>query len=330
MSSAANDDDVTPQTDEIDEPNGSTAIRKPVEATAPEAVEDEPDADHTSLSLPRISAYGDDDRPGPASSVAASAADAEPTERTSRRPSQDVEEELDTAEPTEATVIRPAYAPPTAPPPATPPPAQEPVAVEAAVIPDPEPSPIPDPSPFPEPTPVPGPDPVPDPEPTPEPIPEPGPVPDPEPTPEPVPAPDPVSEATAEVAYQPFVQPSGMLVQESRNGKARRWAPPTETVPAGEIHDAEPAYATGYAEEAYATEGTDDWQTGYGYVGDQEPIEQEPLEQDFGDYGAQQEYVTSLMAAEAEDNPSTWLVLLWVGAIFMIVMLVLGIWLMTL
>ena len=36
------------------------------------------------------------------------------------------------------------------------------------------------------------------------------------------------------------------------------------------------------------------------------------------------------MAAEAEDNPSTWIVLLWVGAIFMIVMLVLGIWLMTL
>ncbi|OIJ25959.1 hypothetical protein [Nocardioides luteus] len=323
----AQSDDVTPETDELDEPNGSTAIRKPVEATAPEAVEDEPDADHTSLSLPRISAYGDEDRPGPASSMAV--ADAEPTERTSRRPSQAVEEELDTAEPTEATVIRPAYAPPTSPPPATPPPAQEPAATESAaevaVIPDPEPSPIPDPSPFPEPTPVPGPDPVPDPEPTPEPIPEPGPVPEPEPTPEPVPAPEPVSEATAEVAYQPFVQPSGMLVQEAHNGQARHWAPPAETVPADGIHDAEPAYATGYAEEAYATAGSDDWQTGYGYVG-----EQEPLEQDFGDYGAQQEYVTSLMAAEAEDNPSTWLVLLWVGAIFMIVMLVLGIWLMTL
>ncbi|MFI5625887.1 hypothetical protein ACIA03_20645 [Nocardioides sp. NPDC051685] len=319
MSSAANDD-VAPETDELDEPNGATAIRKPVEATAPEAVENVPDADQTSLSLPRISAYGDDDRPGPASSMAAPAADAEPTERTSRRPSQAVEEELDTAEPTEATVIRPAYAPPTAPPPATPPSAQEPAA-EAAVIPD--------PSPFPEPTPVPGPDPVPDPEPTPEPIPEPGPFPEPEPTPEPtpepVPAPDPVSEATAEAAYQPFVQPSGMLVQEARNGKARHWAPPAATEPADEIHDAEPAYATGYAEEAYATEGSDDWQTGYGYVG-----EQEPLEQDFGDYGAQQEYVTSLMAAEAEDNPSTWLVLLWVGAIFMIVVLVLGIWLMTL
>lgn len=330
--SAANDD-VTPETEELDEPNGATAIRKPVDSTAPEAVEDVPDAEKTSLSLPRISAYGDNDRPGPASSMAASAGDAEPTERTSRRPSQAVEEELDTAEPSEATVIRPAYAPPTAPPPATPPPAQEPAAeastAEGAVIPDPEPSPLPDPSPFPEPTPVPGPDPVPDPEPTPEPIPEPGPVPEPEPvpTPEPVPAPDPVSEVTAEVAYQPFVQPSGMLVQESRNGKARHWAPPTKTVPepAGEIRDAEPAYATGYAEEAYATEGSDDWQTGYGYVG-----EQEPLEQDFGDYGAQQEYVTSLMAAEAEDNPSTWLVLLWVGAIFMIVTLVLGIWLMTL
>ncbi len=307
--SAANDD-VAPETEELDEPNESTVIRKPAGATAPEAVEDVPDAEKTSLSLPRISAYGDDDRPGPASSMAASAADAEPTERTSRRPSQAVEEELDTAEPTEATQIRPAYAPPTAPPPATPPPAQE-----AAVIPD--------PSPIPEP--VPGPDPVPDPEPTPEPIPEPGPVPEPEPTPEPVPAPEPVSEATAEVAYQPFVQPSGMLVQEPRNGQDRHWAPPTETVPAEQAYDAEPAYATGYAEDAYATEGSDDWQTGYGYVG-----EQEPLEQDFGDYGVQQEYVSSLMAAEAEDNPSTWVVLLWVGAIFMIVMLVLGIWLMTL
>ncbi|HEY9393166.1 MAG TPA: hypothetical protein VIP58_03470, partial [Nocardioides sp.] len=163
-------------------------------------------------------------------------------------------------------------------------------------------SPIPDPSPFPEPTPV--------------------------PEPEPVPEPGPVSEATAEAAYQPFVQPSGMPVQESRNGQARHWAPPETPRGQGsadQIHDTEPAYATGYAEEAYANEDAGEWQTGYGYAG-----EQEPLEQDFGDYGAQQEYVSSLMATEAEDNPSTWIVLLWVGAIFMIVMLVLGIWLMTL
>jgi hypothetical protein len=149
-------------------------------------------------------------------------------------------------------------------------------------------------------------------------------VPEPEPVPGPDPEPEPVSEATAEAAYQPFVQPSGMLVQEQRNGQARHWAPPAEA-PADPIYETEPAYATGYAEDAYGTEGADEWQTGYGYVG-----EQEPLEQDFGDYGAQQQYVSALMAAESEDNPSTWIVLLWVGAIFMIVMLVLGVWLMTL
>lgn len=292
-------------------------IRKPVEATAPEAIEVVPDAAQTSLSLPRISAYGDDNVPGPASSAAATKSNDEPTERTSRRQAPSVEEKLDTDdEPDGSTAVRPAYAPPTAPPPA-----HEPAAAEA-VIPDPEPSPVPGPSPFPEPTPVPGPDPVPDPEPTPDPTPEPGPL----PGPGPVPEPEPVSAATAEVAYQPFVQPSGMLVQESRNGQARHWAPPEEQeTPADQVYDAEPAYATGYAEEAYATEDAGDWQTGYGYT-----AEQEPLEQDFGDYGAQQEYVSSLMAAEAEDNPSTWIVLLWVGAIFMIVMLVLGIWLMTL
>jgi len=315
MQSAANDD-VTP---ELDEPNEATVIRKPVEATAPEAVENEPDAAQTSLSLPRISAYGDDNVPGPATSAAATKPNDEPTERTSRRQAPSVEEKLDTDdEPDGTTAVRAAYAPPTAPPPTTPPPAHEPAAATEAVIPEPEPSPIPDPSPFPEPTPVPEPEPVPDPEPTPGPPPEPGPL----PGPEPVPEPEPVS--TAEVAYQPFVQPSGMLVQESRNGKARHWAPPEEA-PADQVYDAEPAYATGYAEEAYATEDAGEWQTGYGYAG-----EQEPLEQDFGDYGAQQEYVSSLMAAEAEDNPSTWIVLLWVGAIFMIVMLVLGIWLMTL
>ncbi|MEU4452295.1 hypothetical protein AB0F44_13255 [Nocardioides sp. NPDC023903] len=316
IQSAANDV-VTP---ELDEPNEATVIRKPVEATAPEAVEDEPDAAQTSLSLPRISAYGDDNVPGPASSATATKPNDEPTERTSRRQAPSVEEKLDTDEPDGTTALRPAYAPPTAPPPTTPPPAHEPAAATEAVIPDPEPSPIPDPSPFPEPTPVPGPDPVPDPEPTPEPPPEPGPL----PGPEPVPEPEPVSVATAEVAYQPFVQPSGMLVQESRNGKARHWAPPEET-PADQVYETEPAYATGYAEEAYATEDAGEWQTGYGYAG-----EPEPLEQDFGDYGAQQEYVSSLMASETEDNPSTWIVLLWVGAIFMIVMLVLGIWLMTL
>jgi hypothetical protein len=146
---------------------------------------------------------------------------------------------------------------------------------------------------------------------------------------------EPVSEATAEAAYRPFVEPSGTLVQESRNGKARHWAPPSEAAPSEHIYDAEPAYATGYAEDAYAedafaeeafaAEGAGDWHAGHGYAG-----EPEPLEQDFGDYGAQQEYVSSLMAGESEDNPSTWIVLLWVGAIFMIVMLVLGIWLMTL
>ncbi|MFE7228598.1 hypothetical protein ACFU7D_27645 [Nocardioides sp. NPDC057577] len=307
-----------------DEPNESTVIRKRVESTAPEAVEDVPDAEQTSLSLPRISAYGDDDRPGPASSAASTAPNDEPTERTSRRQAPSVEEKLDTDdEPDGTTVVRPAYAPPTAPPPTalpptTPPPAHEPAAAEQAVIP--EPSPIPDPAPIPEPTPVPEPEPVPDPEPTPDPTPEPGPL------PEPVPEPEPVSEATVEAAYQPFVQPSGMLVQESHNGQARHWAPPQERETVDDqIHETEPAYATGYAEDAYATENAGDWQTGYGYVG-----EQEPLEQDFGDYGAQQEYVSSLMATEAEDNPSTWIVLLWVGAIFMIVMLVLGIWLMTL
>lgn len=306
-----------PEPDELDEPNETTVIRKPVQSTAPEAVEDEPDAAQTSLSLPRISAYGDDNVPGPASS----ASNDEPTERTSRRQAPSVEEKLDTDdEPDGTTAVRPAYAPPTTPPPTTPPPAHEPAAATEAVIPEPEPSPIPDPSPFPEPTPVPEPEPVPDPEPTPDPTPEPGPL----PGPEPVPEPEPVSAATAEVAYQPFVQPSGMLVQESRNGKARHWAPPEET-PADQVYETEPAYATGYAEEAYATEDAGEWQTGYGYAG-----EQEPLEQDFGDYGAQHEYVSSLMAAEAEDNPSTWIVLLWVGAIFMIVMLVLGIWLMTL
>lgn len=331
MSSAAKDD-VTPEPEELDEPNEATVIRKPVDATAPEAVEDVPDAEQTSLSLPRISAYGDEDRPGPASSIAATPED-EPTERTSRRHSPEVEEKLDTDdEPDGSTAIRPAYAPPTSPPPSTPPPAHEPAdepAAEKAVIPEPEPRPIPDPSPFPEPTPVPGPDPVPDPEPTPTPVPEPGPVPEPEPVPGPDPVPDPepepVSEVPVEAAYQPFVQPSGMLVQEQqRNGKARHWAPPEETV-ADQAYEPEPAYATGYAEDAYATDATADWQTGYGYA-----AEEEPLEQDFGDYGAQQEYVSSLMAAEAEDNPSTWVVLLWVGAIFMIVMFVLGVWLMTL
>lgn len=313
MSTAANDD----------EPNEATVIRKPVEATAPEAVEDVPDAEQTSLSLPRISAYGDDNVPGPASSVSTKTPNDEPTERTSRRQAPSVEEKLDTDdEPAGTTAVRPTYAPPTAPPPTTPPPAHEPAAAAKAVIPDPEPSPLPDPSPFPEPTPVPGPDPVPDPEPTPDPTPEPGPL----PGPEPVPEPEPVSVATPEVAYQPFVQPSGMLVQESRNGQARHWAPPQEQeTPADQSYETEPAYATGYAEEAYATEDAGEWQTGYGYAG-----EQEPLEQDFGDYGAQQEYVSSLMASESEDNPSTWIVLLWVGAIFMIVMLVLGIWLMTL
>ena len=309
-------DDVTP--DELDEPNEATVIRKPVSSTAPEAVEDEPDAAQTSLSLPRISAYGDDNVPGPASS----ASHDEPTERTSRRQAPSVEEKLDTDdEPNGTTAVRPAYAPPTAPPPTTPPPAHEPAAAEQAVIPEPEPSPVPDPSPFPEPTPVPEPEPVPGPEPVPDPTPEPGPL----PGPEPVPEPEPVSEVTVEAAYQPFVQPSGMLVQESRNGQVRHWAPPQEQETAAEIYEPEPAYATGYAEDAYATEEAGDWQTGYGYV-----AEQEPIEQDFGDYGAQQEYVSSLMASESEDNPSTWIVLLWVGAIFMIVMLVLGIWLMTL
>ncbi|HEY9352297.1 MAG TPA: hypothetical protein VIP28_03555 [Nocardioides sp.] len=309
-------DDVTP--DELDEPNEATVIRKPVSSTAPEAVEDEPDAAQTSLSLPRISAYGDDNVPGPASS----ASNDEPTERTSRRQAPSVEEKLDTDdEPDGTTAVRPAYAPPTVPPPATPPPAHEPAAAEQAVIPEPEPSPIPDPSPFPEPTPVPEPEPVPDPAPVPDPTPEPGPL----PGPEPVPEPEPVSETTVEAAYQPFVQPSGMLVQESRNGQVRHWAPPQEQETAAEIYEPEPAYATGYAEDAYAGEEAGDWQTGYGYA-----AEQEPIEQDFGDYGAQQEYVSSLMASESEDNPSTWIVLLWVGAIFMIVMLVLGIWLMTL
>lgn len=316
--------------DDLDEPNEATVIRKPVEATAPEAVEDVPDAEQTSLSLPRISAYGDEDRPGPASSIAATTDD-EPVERTSRRQSPDVEEKLDTDEPDGSTAIRPTYAPPSAPPPTTPPPAEEPAA-EEAVIPDPEPRPIPDPSPFPEPEPVPGPEPVPDPEPTPTPIPEPGPVPEPDPVPGPDPVPDPepepVSEATAEAAYQPFVQPSGKLVQEQRNGQARHWAPQETAVAetaADQLYETEPAYATGYAEGGYATEGSADWQNGYGYAG-----EQEPIEQDFGDYGTQQEYVSSLMAAESEDNPSTWIVLLWVGAIFMIVLLVLGVWLMTL
>ncbi|NGN91512.1 hypothetical protein G5C66_01995 [Nocardioides sp. KC13] len=339
MSSAANDD-VTAEPEELDEPNETTVIRKPVEATAPEAVDDVPDAEQTSLSLPRISAYGDEDRPGPASSIAAAGPDDEPTERTSRRQSPEVEEKLDTDdEPNGSTAIRAAFAPPTSPPPAplpptTPPTAHEPAAesvAEEAVIPEPEPEPrpIPDPSPFPEPTPVPGPDPVPDPEPTPTPVPEPGPVPEPEPVPGPDPVPDPepepVSETPVEAAYKPFVQPSGMLVQQQQsNGKARHWAPPEETV-ADQVHEPEPAYATGYADDAYATDGPADWQTGYGYA-----AEEEPLEQDFGDYGVQQEYVSSLMAAESEDNPSTWVVLLWVGAIFMIVMLVLGVWLMTL
>ncbi|MFE6510762.1 hypothetical protein ACFVDI_18865 [Nocardioides sp. NPDC057767] len=319
---------------DLDEPNGATVIRKPVEATAPEAVEDVPDAEQTSLSLPRISAYGDEDRPGPASSI--SATDDEPVERTSRRQSPDVEEKLDTDEPDGSTAIRPTYAPPTAPPPSAPPTAQESAAPESAaaeaVIPEPEPKPIPDPSPFPEPEPVPGPDPVPDPEPTPTPIPEPGPVPEPEPVPGPDPVPDPepepVSEVTVEAAYQPFVQPSGMLVQEARNGRARHWAPPetaVEETSADQLYETEPAYATGHAEEAYGSEDGADWQNGYGYAG-----EQEPIEQDFGDYGVQQEYVSSLMATEPEDNPSTWIVLLWVGAIFMIVMFVLGVWLMTL
>ncbi|MEU6135799.1 hypothetical protein [Nocardioides sp. NPDC047086] len=309
--------------DDLDEPNESTVIRKPVEAIAPEAVEDVPDAEQTSLSLPRISAYGDDSIPGPASSPLITTGNDEPTERTSRRQAPSVEENLDTDdEPDGTTAVRPAYAPPTAPPPSAPPPA----AAEQAVIPDPEPSPVPDPSPFPDPTPVPEPEPVPGPDPVPDPTPEPGPLPGPEPVPEPVPEPEPVSEVTAEAAYQPFVQPSGMLVESSRNGQARHWAPPQEQdAPAGEVYDTEPAYATGYAADAYATEEAGDWQAGYGYAG-----EQEPIEQDFGDYGAQQEYVSSLMATEAEDNPSTWIVLLWVGAIFMIVMLVLGIWLMTL
>ncbi|NYI76501.1 hypothetical protein [Nocardioides panzhihuensis] len=318
MHSAANDD-VAPEPDELDEPNESTVIRKPVASVAPEAVDDAPEAEQTSLSLPRISAYGDDDLPGPASSVSAKTPEDEPTERTSRRTSPDVEERLDTDEPTEATAIRTAYAPPTAPPPA-----QAPVAADA-VIPAPEPSPFPEPKPVPEPEPTP--DPVPEPGPLPGPVPvpdpEPGPLPGPEPVPDP--APEPISEATAEAAYRPFVEPSGVLVQESRNGKVRHWAPPSEAIPSGQVHDAEPAYATGYAEEAFATEGSDDWQAGHGYA-----AEPEPLEQDFGDYGAQQEYVSSLMAGEAEDNPSTWIVLLWVGAIFMIVMLVLGVWLMTL
>lgn len=301
-------DDATP--DELDEPNEATVIRKPVSSTAPEAVESEPNAAQTSLSLPRISAYGDDNVPGPASS----ASNDEPTERTSRRQAPSVEEKLDTDdEPDGTTAVRPAYAPPTAPPPTTPPLAHEPAAAEQAVIPDPEPSPVPDPSPIPEPTPVPEPEPVPDP------TPEPGPL----PGPEPVPEPEPVSEVTVEAAYQPFVQPSGMLVQESRNGQVRHWAPPQEQETAAEIYEPEPAYATAYAEDAYATEEAGDWQTGY-------VSEQEPIEQDFGDYGAQQKYVSSLMASESEDNPSTWIVLLWVGAIFMIVMLVLGIWLMTL
>ena len=325
---------IDPAADDLDEPNEATVIRKPVESTAPEAVEDVPDAEQTSLSLPRISAYGDEDRPGPASSIAGT--DDEPVERTSRRQSPDVEEKLDTDEPDGSTAIRVSYAPPTAPPPTTPPPAQAPAAEEAAaevaVIPEPEPRPIPDPSPFPEPEPVPGPDPVPDPEPTPTPIPEPGPIPEPEPVPGPDPVPDPepepVSEATAEAAYQPFVQPSGKLVQEQRNGQARRWAPQetvVEETAADQVYETEPAYAAGYAEGAYATDEAADWQNGYGYAG-----EQEPIEQDFGDYGVQQEYVSSLMAAEPEDNPSTWIVLLWVGAIFMIVMFVLGVWLMTL
>lgn len=312
MHSAANDD-VTPAPDELDEPNESTVIRKPVAAVAPEAVDDVPEAEQTSLSLPRISAYGDDDLPGPASSASAKTSDDEPTERTSRRTSPDVEERLDTDEPTEATAIRTAYAPPTAPPPAQAP------AAAGAVIPDPEPKPVPEPEPTPTPVPEPGPLPGPEPVPDPEPGPLPGPV------PEPVPEPEPISEATAEAAYRPFVEPSGTLVQESRNGKVRHWAPPSEETPSEQIYDAEPAYATGYAEEAFGADGSGDWPAGHGYAG-----EPEPLEQDFGDYGAQQEYVSSLMAGEAEDNPSTWIVLLWVGAIFMIVMLVLGIWLMTL
>ncbi|MEU0314246.1 hypothetical protein [Nocardioides sp. NPDC006273] len=325
MHSAANQD-ITPapdELDELDEPNESTVIRKPVAAVSPEAVDDVPEAEQTSLSLPRISAYGDDDRPGPASSASSASSgsvktpDDEPTERTSRRTSPDVEERLDTDEPNESTAIRTTYAPPTAPPPAQAP------AAAGAVIPDPEPVPGPEPVPDPEPTPNPVPEPGPLPGPEPFPDPEPGPLPG--PVPEPVPEPEPVSQATAEATYRPFVEPSGTLVQESRNGKVRHWAPPSEETPSEQIYDAEPAYATGYAEEAFAAEGSGDWQTGHGYAG-----EPEPLEQDFGDYGAQQEYVSSLMAGESEDNPSTWIVLLWVGAIFMIVMLVLGVWLMTL
>ncbi len=401
VSTAANDD-VTPETDE---PNGSTARRQPVETVEPETPEDDvPDAEQTSLSLPRISAYGDHDHPGPAESMAAeapqdettgarssgelarplapsegvTAQSAESTERTSIRRPPEVDEQLDTQdEPGEATVIRPAFAPPTAPPPTAPPPAQAPAdesvpaaswaedapdtgtvsapTDEDAVIPSPEPSPIPDPEPVPvpEPGPTPGPPPEPDPEPgptpgpPPEPVPEPGPTPGPPPEPVPEPEPvsetapepspdpvsaaeiapetDPVSETTAEATYQPFVQPSGMLVQESRNGRARHWAPPEEAQPE-QTYDAEPAYASGYAtEEAYATDDAGVWQPGFGY-----PSDQDYAGEDAQDYDVQQEYVSSLMASEGEDNPSTWVVLLWVGAIFMILLLVLGIWLMTL
>lgn len=140
--------------------------------------------------------------------------------------------------------------------------------------------------------------------------------------------PDQQPEPTTPTGYARFVEPSGTLVdhghgvghhdEDEAQRPGERGEPYTQYVGS---YAASPAYV-GSADTAQAPAA-------------HEPATHEPsAHHDEGRYAlpgeqqAPQEYVDALMAARSGDHPSTWVVSLWVGLIFMIVLLLAGFWLM--